>query len=537
MQLNEPEFLVGSFDRPNLVYSVQRINNRFGQICEVVERHRDESGIVYCISRKEVDKTAAALAQLGFKALPYHAGLSDEERHGHQDAFIKEDAQVIVATVAFGMGIDKSNVRYVVHAGMPKSLEHYQQESGRAGRDGLEAECRLLFSGGDFMVWSKMLDGGAARAGAEKALRAMQDYCNGVTCRHRAIVQHFGQSLAGDNCGACDVCLGELDLVDDPLIVGQKILSCVARLEERLGADYTSKVLAGSAEQRIIDAGHDQLSTYGLLKEESVRTIRDWIEQLVGQEFLRKEGEYSTLILTDTGRQLLRGEQTPRLLRPAEKPRTGAAGYDGASWEGVDRGLFEELRTLRKAKADEQNVPAYVVFGAATLRDTARRRPPTPQGMRQVKGVGEKKLEDYGEAFADCIAAYCEANSVSGDVTPPPPSATPAAPAEIKTSSIPAFEFFRQGMSVAEVAEKMNRAASTVNGYLADFIQHEKIEDPSPWVDAETVSKVEAAIAEHGADRLKPLHEALDGNVGYDDIRIVVKCYAARSTSASNTSS
>ena len=243
--LDEPRMLVGRFDRPNLSYRVRRASGRFQQICEVLERHRGESGIVYCISRKEVDKTAAGLEGLGYRTAPYHAGMTDIDRRKNQEAFIGDRVDVIVATVAFGMGIDKPNVRFVVHSGMPKSLEHYQQESGRAGRDGLEAECTLLFGAGDVVTWRKMLDDSepSAREGALRSLDAMRDFCTGVVCRHRAIVEYFGQELEGDNCGACDVCLGELDLVDDPITIGQKILSCVLRLEQRFGADYTAKVL------------------------------------------------------------------------------------------------------------------------------------------------------------------------------------------------------------------------------------------------------------------------------------------------------
>jgi len=530
LELAEPEFLVGSFDRPNLVYKVVRANNRFGQICEVVQRYRGESGIVYCISRKEVDKTAAALAALGHKALPYHAGLSDEQRHANQDAFLREEAHTIVATVAFGMGIDKSNVRYVVHAGMPKSIEHYQQESGRAGRDGLEAECQLIFSGGDYITWSRMLGEGeaSARSGALLALQAIHDFCNSVGCRHRTLVEYFGQQLAGDNCGACDVCLGELDLVADPLVTAQKILSCVARLEERFGADYTAKVLAGSGEQRIMDQGHDQLSTYGLLADFSVRNIRDWIEQLVGQEYLAKTGEYNTLSLTETGWRLLRGDAAPRLLQPAEK-RQAATRAATDSWDGVDRELFESLRALRKTLADERNVPAYVVFGDATLRDLARRRPTTRETMSNVRGVGEKKLDDFAEPFLAAITSYCHEHGIESDVAP---SATPAAaPIErptVNASSIAAFDFFRRGDSIDKVAAEMNRARSTVAGYLNDYLRHEQITDPSPWVESTLAAKIEQAASQTDGDRLKPIHEALGGEVSYDAIRIVVTCHRNR---------
>ena len=425
LQLTDPEFLVGSFDRPNLIYKVQRRHDRLRQIREVLDRHRGESGVIYCITRKDVDQTTATLAELGYRVLPYHAGLTDDQRRRHQEMFIEDKADTIIATVAFGMGIDKPNVRYVIHAGMPKSLENYQQESGRAGRDGLEAECCLFYSGQDFGIWKSIVEGSAdsGREGALRSLSGMLDFCTGVRCRHRAIVEYFGQRLAGDSCGACDVCLGQLDLVDDALVVGQKILSCVMRLQQRFGGDYTAKVLNGSKEQRIVQQGHDRLSTWGLLADEHLRTIRDWIEQLVSQDYLAKIGEYNQLQVTPAGWQLLRGEVTPRLLRPVrtgkdvKPPKSRVA---AESWEGVERGLFDELRRLRHEKALEQKVPAYIVFGDAALRDMARRRPSSLLAFRQVKGVGDKKLADYGQEFVDCIAAYCRAHGLRMDIGSPP---------------------------------------------------------------------------------------------------------------------
>ena len=528
--LDEPRMLVGSFDRPNLSYRVRRASGKFQQICEVLERHRGESGIVYCISRKEVDKTAAALSGLGFRTAPYHAGMTDIDRRKNQEAFIGDRVDVIVATVAFGMGIDKPNVRFVVHAGMPKSLEHYQQESGRAGRDGLEAECTLLFGAGDIVTWRKMLADSEqpARDGALRALDAMQNFCTSVVCRHQAIVQYFGQELEGDNCGACDVCLGELDLVDDPITIGQKILSCVLRLEQRFGADYTAKVLVGSQEQRIVQAGHDQLSTHGLLREAGLRTVRDWIEQLVVQGFLEKAGEFNVLQVTPLGQQLLKRAVEPQLLRPADKQRESRT--DGAdSWEGVDRGLFDTLRELRHAKAAEQAVPAYVVFGDAALRDMARLRPSTLDKFRGVKGVGEKKLADYGQDFLDAINQYCEQRQLPQDVAPtnttPKPKPTGSG---VNPSSIAAFAFFRQGAGIDDVAKRMNRAHSTVAGYLSDFLRHDKVVDPSPWVTPEVAQRIEQAIAQVGNERLQPIHECLGGEIGYDEIRIVSTCLRNR---------
>jgi ATP-dependent DNA helicase RecQ len=530
LALREPEILVGSFDRPNLVYRVERRNDRLSQIREVLDRHRGSSGIVYCITRKDVDQTCEALVALGYKSRPYHAGLSDDDRRRNQEAFIDEKVDTIVATVAFGMGIDKSNVRYVIHAGMPKSLEHYQQESGRAGRDGLEAECCLIYSPQDVMTWKFMLDKEesppSVRQAALRSVDAMEDFCTGLVCRHRGLVEHFGQALERDNCGACDVCLDDVDLVDGAVVIGQKILSCVLRLQQRFGADYTSMVLSGSREQRILQAGHDKLSTHGLLATEGKRAARDWIEQLAAQGYLKKAGEFNVLEVTPLGRRLLKGEVTPRLLAPAKTKTKGrAAEPDIDSWEGVDHGLFEALRLLRQKLAADQDVPPYVIFHDTALRDMARRRPTTLDGFRHVQGVGEKKLADYGAVFVTVIAEHCREHRLTTDITPPPSRAKAAEePGGPTASAAIAFPYFRQGMSVEEVAKRMGRAVSTTFGYLAQFLQHERRTDPAPWVDAATAEQVAAAAREVGDDRLKPIFEALGGSVSYEQIRIVMAC-------------
>jgi ATP-dependent DNA helicase RecQ len=366
------------------------------------------------LSRVQVERTAAALGELGYRALPYHAGLGDEDRRRHQEAFIRDEADIIVATVAFGMGIDKPNVRFVVHAGMPKSLEAYQQESGRAGRDGLEGECWLFHSAQDYVLWKSLIERGEAeaRASALRSLQAMADYCASVVCRRKTLLEYFGEPYETTPCGGCDVCLGELELVEDPLVLSQKILSCVVRLRQAFGGDYAAKVLGGSKDQRVLENRHDQLSTYGLLQDERRRTIRDWIEQLVGQGLLEKFGEYNVLRVTSDGWRVLRGEVTPRLLKPRPAPerkrrRRSPEEAPADSWEGVDRGLFEVLRTLRRERATARGVPAYVVFGDAALRDMARCRPTTVKGFLRVKGVGEKRCADHGEAFVACIRTYC----------------------------------------------------------------------------------------------------------------------------------
>ncbi|MCA9246550.1 MAG: DNA helicase RecQ [Planctomycetales bacterium] len=421
LHLREPKVLVGSFDRPNLFYRAQRQDGLMSQIRDVLDRHRDESGIIYCISRDKTESVSKTLNEAGYRTLPYHAGLTDQQRRDNQEAFIQEEIDTIVATVAFGMGIDKSNVRYVVHAGMPKSLEAYQQESGRAGRDSLEAECALFFSGSDFRIWQRIIEESTdeSRGGALAALTAMYNYCTSVVCRHRAIVNHFGQAAPPACEQGCDVCQGDLDLVEEPLIVGQKILSSVVRQQQRYGAHYTALVLQGSQDGKILSNRHDQLSTYGLLSKETISTIRDWIEQLIGQNYLQRVGEHGVIQLTASGHSLLKGEETPLLLKPNRKTksRSKAARPTGEkSWEGVDRPLFDELRALSRAKAREAGVPGWMIFNDAALRDMARRRPTTLEGFLQVKGVGRKKCQDFGDEFTSAIACYCREHGVEADL-------------------------------------------------------------------------------------------------------------------------
>jgi ATP-dependent DNA helicase RecQ len=472
-----------------------------------------------------VDELCGSLKTLGIKALPYHAGLPDDVRKLNQEAFINDEAQIIVATVAFGMGIDKPDVRFVIHAGAPKSLEHYQQESGRAGRDGLEAECCLLFTGADFQVWRRIQQElpEDAYQNALTVLGGIEQYCGGVTCRHRAIVEYFGQTLEAENCQACDVCAGELDLVADPLILAQKIISCVARLEQSYGADYTAQVLVGSQEQRIVDKGHNKLSTWGLLKEHDKRHVRDWIEQLVGQGYLERDGEYQVLSISASGRRVLRGEETPRLLKPAV--RTQKKNIEPASWEGVDRGLFEELRSLRLRKATERGVAPFILFSDETLRDLARRRPSTRERLLEVHGIGQKKSADHGDELLREIARYCGEHGLAQDVAA---AASGVRGVRLGSAGSPArrqaFELFKQGKSVEEVQRATNRAASTTIDYLCEHIELEGICDASFWLDESVVRRVQTAAAEHGAERMKPIFDALGGTIPYEHIRIALAC-------------
>jgi len=418
LSLRDPLKLVGDFDRPNLTYRILPRRDEWKQIVEVVDRHKNEAGIVYCTRRRDVDELTAKLRKSGYDAVGYHAGMSQEERRTAQDAFASEKTDLVVATVAFGMGIDRSNVRFILHTAMPKSIEHYQQETGRAGRDGLEAECVLLYSGADVIFWKQMVergnDDGAPDpeyvATAIKHLVDIDRYASGTACRHRALVEYFGQHYTLESCTACDICLGETEDVPDALTVAQKILSCVYRVGQSWGIGHVISVLRGEKTDKIRERSHDSLSTYALLKGCSRNEVRDWIWQLVGQGYLEQSnGEYPILRLTPSARNVLRGEAEVRLRQPIaaskKKERSRRSMIPIESWEGVDRSLFDALRTWRRAEADERNVPPYVIFSDRTLREVARVRPSTLVELRDVYGIGDSKLEAFGRALLDVLEA------------------------------------------------------------------------------------------------------------------------------------
>ncbi len=538
LRLNDTEFIVGSFDRPNLQYRVMRRQQVKSQIRDVIARHKGESGIIYCISRREVDSTAADLKADGYRALPYHAGLTDIQRVKHQDMFVNDKVDIIVATVAFGMGIDKPDVRFVIHAAAPKSVEHYQQETGRAGRDSLPAECALFYSHGDFMTWEKMqsdLEGDAASQ-MKASLKLMEHYCSSMSCRHRTLVEHFGQDYDGDNCAACDVCLDQLELVAEPLIVAQKILSCVVRVREMFGAMYVSQVLCGSQEARILENGHDRLSTYNLLGDLHQNVVREWIEQLVGQGCLAKDGEYRTLKVTAFGRQVLKGEAVPRLLQPTKKraATTSTTSKAAVDEQPFDAGLFEFLRALRKELAEARGIPPFMVFGDVTLRDLARRRPVTAEAFHEVHGVGDRKAAEYGEVFRAAIAEYCTAQQLPTEVAvpkgivPPVVSERPKDPSERSAAQCTADGYFRSGMMVEQVAVKMSRAVSTTRQYLTEFLRFDRRTSPEPWLDPAVFDRIAVVAADYPDERLKPLFEHFEGVISYDDLRVAMVCLRNR---------
>jgi ATP-dependent DNA helicase RecQ len=411
LQLRNAVELVGSFDRPNLVYRVLARANLKRQILDVLERHRGDAGIIYCPSRREVDALAQWLQDSGWRARPYHAGLDDEERHRHQDAFLNEEIDIVVATVAFGMGIDRSDVRFVVHAGAPQSLEHYQQESGRAGRDGLEAECVLITSAADFRKWRAMLEKNGELSDARRMLlRDIERYAASVGCRHKRLVGYFGEAFDKDDCGACDYCLGELEAVADSVTVARKILSAVARVGQRFGAAHVTNVLRGSDSEQVRSRGHHELSVFGLMKDASIDELRGYLDQLLAHGLLQQSGdEYPVLQLTAAGVAVLKdaaaepGLSLARQKRPERGRLPRRSRVEAESWDGVDREIFERLRALRLSIARRRGVPPYVVFHDTTLRELARLKPRSIAELHGVYGVGARKAEDLGALVIETI--------------------------------------------------------------------------------------------------------------------------------------
>ena len=414
LALRDPVQLVGTFDRPELTYRVLPRQGLIDQVVDAIGRHRDAATIVYCISRKDTETLSSQLRSRGIEAQAYHAGLPAEERTRLSAAFRAEELHVVCATVAFGMGIDRSDVRLVVHAAMPKSIEHYQQETGRAGRDGLPSECLLLYSGADAAKWRMIVERGAEEHGDREAAQAqlqllhhMQRFAGRARCRHRSLSEYFGQDYTEASCGACDVCLDELELVPDSHVTAQKILSAVARTGQRFGASYVIDVLRGSRSEKVRARGHDQIPTFGLLKELTPMRLGNYIDQLIDDgSLVRSDGEYPVLQLNEESAEVLRGDRQVELRapkggldQPARRRRRGGSTSVGRALTPVEQELFDRLRALRREIASGLGVPPYVVFSDVTLEEFARERPTTRAAMLECKGVGPKKFDSFGEQF------------------------------------------------------------------------------------------------------------------------------------------
>ncbi|MEA1921956.1 MAG: DNA helicase RecQ [Pseudomonadota bacterium] len=531
LNLKEPRFLIGSFDRPNLTYRVFRKSPRhFAQIMEVINRHPGQAGIIYCQSRREVEETASRLADSGRAVWPYHAGMADYDRKSNQEAFINHESGIMVATIAFGMGVDKSNIRFVIHSGLPKALENYQQESGRAGRDGLPAECLLFHNSNDLLRWQRTLNEAENETGSEGAqhsLNAMNNYAHTTNCRHRTLVNYFDQELDKETCGHCDICLEELPEIDDPLTTGQKIISSILRQGENFGLNYSAQVLKGSNDRRIKANDHNQLSTWGILKEQRTEQIKEWLDQLISQDFLMRTGEYQVIKITPAGRELLRGEKKPRLLKTKVERSSVTKITAETILSPRELELFDDLRELRRELAGARKVPPYVIFSDASLYDMARCRPVSLDFFRQVKGVGEMKLLDFGDIFTARIQEFCSQYDLESNCLTNPTISRKTSkrdPDELSASEVKAFACFAEGLSLKETAAKMDRARSTTSGYLTTYIRHLEISDPTAWVSAENVQKIEVAMKELGSAPLKPIFVKLEEKISYEEIKLVFEC-------------
>jgi ATP-dependent DNA helicase RecQ len=527
--LRNPEILVGNFDRPNLCYRVQTRTSMLDQVVEVLKRHVGEAGIIYCIRRKDVDMLASDLQAKGYEAVPYHAGMLPEDRKSAQEAFRAEKCDLVVATVAFGMGIDRSNVRFVLHTGMPKSIEHYQQEAGRAGRDGLEAECILLHGAADFFTWKKILanptEGNAVDhdylASAFAHLEEMSGYCQAPSCRHRVLVEHFGQKFESTNCQACDLCLGEVDLEPNSQDIARKILSCVARVKESFGVGHVVAVLRADENDKIIQRGHNKLSTYGLLKENSLAQLRDWTYQLINLGLLdQTDDEYPILKLNPQSWQVMRGDLEAKLRVLAKRSRSKKTRTDEESWDGVDRELFEELRRWRREAAEARGWPPFAVFGDKTLRDLARIRPSSRDALLEVNGIGAAKQDAFGEELLAVIVPWCREKDLTTDQYKA--SKRDEEPRESSASAEAYFPYFRRGLPLAEVAKLSNRAVSTVIKYLCMFIETERPARVDAWVPADVYRRVLDVAKTLDTPLLRPYFEAMNGEVSYEMIRVVL---------------
>ncbi|CAA6690299.1 MULTISPECIES: DNA helicase RecQ [unclassified Lentimonas] len=539
LRLQEPEVHIASFNRPNLSYRIEAKDQPRRQVRDYVQANEGASGIVYCQSRRATEDYAALLQECGIKALPYHAGLPQEERIRNQEAFIRDDVPVICATVAFGMGINKPNVRYVLHADLPKNIESYYQETGRAGRDGLPAECVLFFSAGDVMKYrhfiEQMEDEAAARV-ADQQLRQMADFAEFAECRRSALLRYFGETLSGDNCGSCDNCLDEREEVDvtEPC---QKLLSCVYRINQRgypMGLNHAVDVLRGSKNAKVRSKGHDQLSTYGIGADQATAYWQGLGRQLIQRDYLALSNDgYSTVDLTPIALQALRERQEIYMKPPRTKAKPERRVRSGEIT--CDEGLFELLRDLRKRMADARGVPPYVVFGDVSLRYMARRYPRDSDAFLAIPGVGRQKLREYGEPFIEVIEEWMQENdprdfpSMADDASVDVPSPRKVKDPDGLTGTIrESLSLLQAGKTVAEIAEVRNLSEGTIETHLARCLEAGVLKDVSRLVDEGELPRIRGVIEEIGHEAgLKPIYEALNEQISYGKIRLVLASMAA----------
>ncbi len=526
--LREPRTFISSFNRPNLTYSVVPKESDLNALRSLLESHRGESAIIYCGSRKATEDMAQALSERGFRAEAYHAGLDPEERRSIQDRFIRDRTPIVVATIAFGMGINKPDVRLVVHHDLPKSIESYYQETGRAGRDGLPSECVLYFSYGgksrqEFFI--NQIEDAEERARARERLDQVISLCSLSSCRRKFVLEYLGEEWPYEDCSGCDNCVQPREQYDATEIA-QKVLSAVIRTGERFGAAHVIGVLRGSKGEKIRSQGHHQLSVYGIAANHPRDELRDLIEGLKREGLLTvAEGEYPTLGVTPRGREFLKNRETLALARPVARkasPERGARSVLGTG-EGYDTGLYDELVSLRRATADLRGVPAYVIFNNRTLQDMARRIPRNLAEFSRVSGVGRAKLEDLGPPFLECINKYsreCELRSAtdSGDWS----RSTESARRMFNISHRATGRVISGGATLKQTAEIRGLTVGTILRHLERLVEEGIEVKWSHLLPPEYHRiEIEAALEKLGHKFLRPVWEELEGRYSYERIRLV----------------
>jgi len=523
LKLREPKCYVASFNRPNLTYRVIAKNKPFDQLFEFLRARPKESGIVYCLSRKGAESVAERLNENGIKAKPYHAGLTPKERSEHQELFLRDDVRVVCATIAFGMGINKPNVRFVVHYDLPKNIEGYYQETGRAGRDGLPGECVLLFSAGDAVKQTMFIDekpNPQEQQIAREQLQQMVHYAECASCRRSELLAYFGEEFSADDCGACDNCLSPRATFDGTL-AAQKFLSCVFRIREKngfgVGLNHVVEVLTGADTEKIRKWEHTELSTFGIGKEHSRSEWAAIGRELVRLGFLRQTTEkFFVLELTNAGAAILKSRTQVTLTKPVAAPETKVHHVGDIA---CDETLFERLRELRKRLADERDVPAYIVFSDVALRQMARNYPASEGEFARISGVGEKKLREYGEVFLNEIALHLATNprQIFADdsfVVPLPQRS------QVGDSARETLRHFRAGESVEQIAASRGLVAGTIYGHLATAIEAVEKIDLAQLLNAEAQAEIAAAFKRTGWGNLVGARELLGEKYDYGLLRI-----------------
>ncbi|MDD3190151.1 MAG: DNA helicase RecQ [Candidatus Pacebacteria bacterium] len=521
LELQEAKIFISSFNRENLHLSVVEKKNAFPKLLDILDKYRDESSIIYCFSRKETEKIAEKLIGNGFKACAYHAGLSKEKRKKAQDSFIKDKVNVIVGTIAFGMGINKPDVRLVVHYTYPKTLEGYYQEIGRAGRDGLPSDCVMFYTYADTrkheffinQIYDQELKGRA-----EEKLGEMMTYGELTTCRKKYVLRYFGENFEKDNCGSCDICLTD-KIMFDATVVSQKILSAVIRTENKFGKGYIAQVLRGKKNQKISANGHDRLSVFGIVRDFSENELGQIINHLVGLEYLRKDiGKYPTLGITRKGVDFLKGSELLEIPKPQadiiKEIKTGKFDYNTE--------LFEKLRELRKSLAEKANVPPFVIFGDQSLQEMAYYLPQNREAFARIGGVGVKKLEDLSEIFLGTIVDFTTKENLAPIEIPDKPSMRTTKNPKVETALI-TQGLIAQKIPLAKIAEKQGLKIGTIINHITQIIDRGEELDLS-YIDfpPEKITEIASAFEECGNERLRPIFDCLDGKYSYDDIRMAV---------------